>query len=81
MMYIGISAFIDCCLQLKTNNNITRERTRKLLIHNGDVIHNLRALMIEVILFSFHWTDRSTQLCKHSETSTKLNHILRQEKK
>jgi hypothetical protein len=66
---------------VQTNNNITCERTRKSLMHKGNVIHNLRAVMIQFILFSFHWTDRSTQLCTYLETTIKLNHILRREKK
>jgi hypothetical protein len=44
-------------------------------------IHNLTAVITEVIPFSFHWTDTSTQLWTHLETSSEWNHVLGSEKK
>ena len=75
MMYISVSVLSRLLPKIKTNNNIICQRPKTFFIDN------LRAVITEVIPFSFHWTDSSTQLWTDLETSTEWNHVLGWEKK
>jgi len=70
MMYISVSVLPRLLPKIRTNNNIVCQRPKMFFIHN------LRAVITEVIPFSFHWTDRSTQLWTHLNTSSEWNHVL-----